>query len=112
MGRKRDTRTSIHYPMPSIKIKTHRPSWQGPKVKPYANAKRRDDVYQSTRWKALRKWWQVNNPLCVNRGKAMYYVDHIVPLSKWKGDPFDQSNLQSLCRACGDIKTANERKAI
>ena len=38
---------------------------------------------------------------------GMFHVDHIKPVSAG-GHPFDESNLQTLCRRCHEEKTAKE----
>lgn len=35
-------------------------------------------------------------------------VDHIVPLTDWNGSPFDERNVQSLCKRHHSMKTAQE----
>lgn len=80
-----------------------------PERKAWVHPTRRDDVYQSKRWKELRVWYRMHNPLCVQCGDAMYVVDHITPMSQG-GAAWDVDNLQSLCRRCHDAKTASESK--
>lgn len=93
--------------MPTLP-KNKRPPWL-PERKAWEHPGRRDDVYQSPRWKALRKWYRIANPLCVVCGDAMQDIDHIVPLSQG-GDPYDIDNLQSLCRRCHNDKTNEDKK--
>jgi 5-methylcytosine-specific restriction enzyme A len=62
-------------------------------------------------WPARRKRWLARQPLCAEcerKGEvvAATEVDHIVP--KAQGGVDDESNLQSLCRACHSRKTARE----
>lgn len=63
-------------------------------------------------WRKLREQvFRRDNYLCVNCHAHGYVtqatdVDHIV--SKAHGGTDDLSNLQSLCRACHEQKTANE----
>lgn len=46
---------------------------------------------------------------CRSCGKAgRLEVDHIVPISR-RGDPWDPSNLQALCRSCHLEKSRGER---
>ena len=61
------------------------------------------------RWAGVRRWvldragWR-----CCSCGRAgRLEVDHIEPL-KSGGDPWEESNLQALCRACHIAKTAAE----
>jgi 5-methylcytosine-specific restriction enzyme A len=58
-----------------------------------------------------RARWLYLHPLCVECDKegrvtAATVPDHVVPL--WKGGPDDESNLQSLCKAHHDVKSAAE----
>jgi 5-methylcytosine-specific restriction protein A len=60
-----------------------------------------------------RKRWLEAHPLCVEcekegRVSAATVPDHFVPL--WKGGPDTDSNLQSLCNAHHDEKSAQEAK--
>jgi 5-methylcytosine-specific restriction enzyme A len=65
------------------------------------------------RWRAYRKTYLANNPLCVeclkaDRTTAAIIVDHIKP---HKGDMavfWDTENHQALCKPCHDSKTARE----
>lgn len=57
------------------------------------------------------KKWKEAHPLCVaceaqGRTRPVDEVDHKVPL--WAGGPDDESNLQSLCSPCHELKTARE----
>lgn len=70
-------------------------------------------LYNTGRWKTLRKQFLQNYPLCEEckaKGtvKAAVVVDHIKP---HKGDErlfWDESNWQALCKECHDRKTAKE----
>jgi 5-methylcytosine-specific restriction endonuclease McrA len=58
-------------------------------------------LYNSTRWRSLRKQHIISNPLCVvckknNKVKEAAVVDHIIEIADG-GKMFDPSNLQSLC---------------
>lgn len=65
------------------------------------------------KWTQQRTKYLRNNPLCVRCAEKdlitiATVVDHIVP---HKGDMdlfWDESNWQSLCKRCHDIKTATE----
>jgi 5-methylcytosine-specific restriction protein A len=55
-----------------------------------------------------RRRWIEAHPLCKHceakgRTSIAIQVDHIIPLSKGGAD--DESNFQSLCATCHDIKT-------
>ncbi|WP_342114595.1 HNH endonuclease [Pseudoduganella sp. OTU4001] len=57
------------------------------------------------------KKWKDAHPLCVvceaaGRTRPVDEVDHKVPL--WAGGPDDESNLQSLCTPCHELKTTRE----
>lgn len=70
--------------------------------------------YHSSRWQKLRNWFIKNNPLCVQclregRVTTATVVDHIEEI-KDGGARYDINNLQSLCHACHNDKTAHERK--
>lgn len=69
-------------------------------------------LYDSQRWKRLRKLVLTRDPLCVecrkkNRVTAACHVDHIVSISDG-GNPFDLANLQALCASCHSRKTARQ----
>jgi 5-methylcytosine-specific restriction endonuclease McrA len=58
------------------------------------------------RWRrAERELLERYNPL--NYNNNAFHVDHITPISEG-GHPFDESNLQTLCRECHEQKTARE----
>lgn len=65
------------------------------------------------RWQKLRNRFIAQHPYCeecMKQGKITLAtdVDHIVP---HRGDPallYDETNLQSLCKACHSRKTARE----
>lgn len=55
-----------------------------------------------------RDGWQC--VLCAKKGvvTACQEVDHIIPATRYRGDFYDRSNLQSLCRECHKLKSADE----
>jgi len=64
------------------------------------------------RWERVRAMHLANEPLCrmcqqAGRTSAAVLVDHITPIRDG-GERLDDDNLQSLCRACHDSKTAND----
>lgn len=77
--------------------------------------KKAEPFYVSVRWRRFRDCYIGNHPLCEmcqaeGRGEVpAVIVDHIVEL-KDGGKPLDESNAQSLCRACHNRKTATEKK--
>lgn len=69
-------------------------------------------IYQSQKWRKLRKWFFVNNPLCaecLRNGtvKEGTDVDHITPI-RLGGEVYDENNLQTLCKSCHNRKSAKE----
>ncbi|MEU3826462.1 HNH endonuclease [Streptomyces sp. NPDC029080] len=64
----------------------------------------------STRkWRAARRRQLDAEPDCRRCGERATQVDHIVPLSEG-GSKWDPANWQSLCGACHDIKSAEDRR--
>lgn len=68
------------------------------------------------KWRTLRRWVMAHEPWCRDpfgqhqrRGERVLaeHVDHVVPLAA--GGMNDESNLQPLCQACHNRKTANEK---
>ena len=59
------------------------------------------------RWQQMRRGWLRDNPDCVVCGSTANTVDHIIPRSR--GGPDDESNLQSMCRHCHNVKRQRER---
>lgn len=75
-------------------------------------------MYDTARWRALRKAFLDEHPLCALCAKAGKIeaadtVDHVRP---HKGDPilfWDWDNLQSLCAPCHDsIKRQQEHRGF
>jgi 5-methylcytosine-specific restriction enzyme A len=64
-------------------------------------------LYNSKRWRILRRRVLFDNPLC-SCGELAAAVDHIVPLADG-GAPFARDNLRPLCSACHGRKTRAER---
>ena len=71
---------------------------------------RKGEPINRTRWRAVRlKALDRDNWGCVQCGrKGRLEVDHITPLD-WGGEPFDLTNVQTLCRPCHFDKTRSER---
>ena len=68
-------------------------------------------------WRTLRRWVLAREPWCrdpfdLHRqwGERVLaeHVDHVVPLGL--GGTNEESNLQPLCQACHNRKTANEKR--
>jgi 5-methylcytosine-specific restriction endonuclease McrA len=69
-------------------------------------------------WKRLRYRWLKANPECVRCGEKATHLDHRVPIAELirrfgeaNVDPFDEDNLQSLCRPCSNSKSGREGAA-
>jgi 5-methylcytosine-specific restriction protein A len=67
-------------------------------------------IYDSARWKRLRAVVMSEEPLCriclsKNIVELTRAVDHIEDMSSG-GSPWDRDNLQGLCYACHNRKTA------
>lgn len=70
-------------------------------------------LYSSRRWRIFRKRilrrdryrckWPEEK--CTTWASE---VDHVVPLTEWPGSPFDERNVQSLCKHHHSVKTAAE----
>lgn len=65
--------------------------------------------YKSERWKRLRKWKLMQNPLCEICGAVAQVVDHIKPI-KDGGDWMAIDNLQSLCVRCHNVKHPSRQR--
>ena len=68
-----------------------------------------------SKWERFRKAWLARRPLCAKCGRAGNQVDHVKPLHRiapWDritlGQLLDPKNVQTLCRACHDAKSAAE----
>lgn len=64
-------------------------------------------------WIETRARWLRKHPLCLHcqaQGlvSVAEEVDHVIPL--WMGGRDDETNFQSLCKACHAVKTAGEAK--
>ena len=71
-------------------------------------------VYRTQRWRRLRSYWFNRNPWCEDPfGVHRQYkvratdLDHITPLRDVE-DPYEDSNLQGLCKRCHSKKTRQE----
>lgn len=67
------------------------------------------EVYRSKRWRRVRRLVLMEHPGCSTEDCRRYAteVDHIVRIEAG-GDPWDDSNLQALCKPCHSRKTALE----
>lgn len=88
-------------------------SWV-PQRAAFEREKDNSDFYNSWPWKKARKAFRLKNPLCKHceqngEVKAARVVDHIIPI-KAGGEPLKESNFQSLCDKCHNIKSSNESR--
>jgi 5-methylcytosine-specific restriction protein A len=82
--------------------------------RPAPARKETDPFYLSPRWRRFRNWYITAHPLCElclaeGREEGAVIVDHRTEL-KDGGAPFDENNAQSLCGACHNRKTAEEKQ--
>ena len=72
------------------------------------NGGRKDDaIYNTTRWRKLRKYKLDTCPCCAECHAIATMVDHIKRIRDG-GDPFDYDNLQSMCDTCHAKKRQRE----
>ena len=65
-------------------------------------------IYNSKRWKMLRRRVLFEQPICAICDKELAVdVDHIRPIADG-GAPFERANCQGLCRSCHSTKTRKE----
>lgn len=99
---------------------TFNPKRIGPRHRPAGSevsASQRADTqrfYGSNVWKRIRRTYLMEHPLCVmchagGHTVAASVVDHIRPINQG-GDPYDPSNVQSLCRHHHSQKTLLESR--
>ncbi len=74
----------------------------------------RQAIYNSRRWKALRRQVQKSDPWCAVIGcqNLATQLDHIVPLRTVLAnglDPYDRANVQPLCAKHPGEKTRTEQ---
>jgi 5-methylcytosine-specific restriction protein A len=74
-------------------------------------------LYKTATWRATRLAILFRDPVCkVCQKAASTVADHIIAARRYiaqnAGDPcglfFDENNLQGVCKACHDAKTAKE----
>lgn len=75
------------------------------KTKSTGNQIAYNEVYNTDKWKKLRKLKLMYNPLCEmceSEGKVTPALDvhHITPILQDINKAFDMDNLMSLCRCC------------
>ena len=100
------------------KCEQHRKQQQSRQSKQYASRtenKQYADFYNSNAWRKLSINHRKKQPLCMhclkhNITKPADVVDHIIEIRDDYTKRFDVSNLESLCHACHNSKTARVRK--
>jgi 5-methylcytosine-specific restriction protein A len=77
---------------------------------PFAGATKSNAVlYNTRRWRTLRRHHLADNPRCVLCGSAdNLTVDHVVPPRGNEDSFYDPNNLQTLCTNCHRVKTNQE----
>jgi 5-methylcytosine-specific restriction endonuclease McrA len=76
--------------------------------------RKRKSVYNSKRWRILRRSHLSNHPVCAGwpdphpTPVIATQVDHIRPIEDG-GDPWSRGNIQSLCQRCHSAKTRQEQ---
>lgn len=96
--------------MPSKPKKVNRP-WIRER-KPFERDQSDYEFYNSWKWRKLSKRYKESHPLCVKCEQTgvvqgAQFTDHIQRI-KDGGDPFDESNLQSLCEYHHNQKSGRE----
>jgi len=76
--------------------------------KNYRN-KESSKFYHSKSWKQVRILQLMEFPICKRCPALATIADHKTPIDKG-GPKLDRDNLQSLCHACHNIKTAEDKK--
>jgi 5-methylcytosine-specific restriction protein A len=69
--------------------------------------KDRKRVYNSNRWRYLRRKQLSLNPLCQVCGELATEVHHVIPLAA-NGKAYDLDNLKSICTSCHSKATRQE----
>ena len=69
-------------------------------------------IYNSTRWRKLRKRQLSENPLCINFDichNVATIADHVKELIDG-GEAFDINNLESMCQSCHNTKSSKVKR--
>lgn len=93
--------------------KSKRPPWMPERIQ-HQRKNHNAAFYKGAAWERLASAHKRANPLCVHcLAKGMrtpvWATDHIRPMNQG-GAPLAWDNLQSLCRACHDLKSAGESR--
>jgi hypothetical protein len=65
--------------------------------------------YSSKPWRRLRYAHRKAHPLCRRCGRRAEHIDHIIDIRTAPERRLDWTNLQALCQACHNAKTASDR---
>ena len=66
----------------------------------------KDPFYRTPLWQRLSARYRKAHPLCRRCGRKAELVDHVIEIRKAPERKLDWLNLQSLCSACHNEKTA------
>ena len=66
------------------------------------------NLYESARWRQLRKGFLKKNPFCFVCGKEATIADHITPHRGNIELFYNEDNLQPMCWSCHSAKTLRE----
>lgn len=86
--------------------------WQQERVPFGRRAVNNSKFYNSTKWRNIANSHKKRNPFCIkckekNKISATEFTDHIVRIQDG-GDPYKDSNLQSLCAFHHNQKSGKE----
>lgn len=70
----------------------------------------RSSFYHQRRWRRLSARFRAEHPACATCGAATWCVDHIVAIEDGC-DPWDETNMQALCRPCHLDKSHREYRS-
>jgi hypothetical protein len=65
--------------------------------------------YSSKQWRRLRAAYRKAHPFCQRCGRRTEHVDHVEEIRLAPERRLDWLNLQSLCHACHNAKTAADK---
>lgn len=76
-----------------------------------------DELYHTARWNRLSHAFRDRHPLCENCRRQGFSVaatctDHIIPMPLCRDFFFEESNLQSLCDRCNNLKGQRDKQLI
>ncbi|WP_420401359.1 HNH endonuclease [Flagellimonas sp.] len=80
--------------------------------KPFQSVREDHSFYNSRKWRKTSTAYREKNPFCVKcqeegRITQAEVTDHIVRI-KDGGEPYDERNLQALCKSCHNRKSGKE----